>query len=106
MNTETKAKATETPQPQAPLTVSPSTVVPSGAGKYFDALAYEAIAAGQPVASVTPAALGVMTVPNPSSFPVVRLASAPTYWQVVGIAANAAQPGQPVKVITSDPSLG
>lgn len=82
----------------ANLTITPASVIPSIGADYLDALAYETIAQGAPVALVDPPVVGTAQ----SS---VRLADATLQYKVIGIAANGASAGQPVKVILRDPAL-
>lgn len=93
---------TQAPEQRTSITITPASVVPSNGAEFFDAIAYEAITAGQPVALV-PATSAIASISNT---PTVRLAGASTgQYMVAGIAANNASPGQPVKIIQSDPAL-
>lgn len=91
----------KTVTPFASLTVPAASVVPSIQAKLQDCIAFEAITQGQPVAFADPqfsyaSAGGQLTV---------RLADATTNFKVAGLAATAGLPGQPIKVIISDPLL-
>ncbi len=84
--------------PMANVSITAANVVPSKDAKYLDAIAYETITQGQPVAYLEPPS-------DTASVPFVRLADFTTYYKVIGIAAGGASPNQPLKVILKDPAL-
>jgi hypothetical protein len=98
---ETREKETRGEGEVTPLTdvtQTPANVLASPGAEFLqgDVIAFETIAQGQPVA---------LAATSTGAQPVVRLADASVYYQLVGIAANGASAGQPMRVITRDPSI-
>lgn len=90
-NMSTQKESPPEVTPFTSITITAAQVVPSVDAVFQDGVAFETITQGQAVC---------LDVTN-----LIRLADATVNYRVIGLAANAASVGQPIKVLISDPAL-